>query len=326
MNKKIPFIFIIVVIIVGLAIYLFELNSRNMKNNPVAVVPNVSIEVPKTDFVFNPQNCSYNIDNSIVTLVDGSSTQITPGTEDKTITSYFGNDVTGDFNNDGINDSAFLVTQETSGTGTFYYLTVALNNGSECLSTNAIFLGDRIAPQTTEYRDGAIIVNYLDRKSDEPMSALPSVGVSRYFKVENGSLTEIANPNLTLTSVYKNTEYGFELNLPGSWNGYSILKSNWNGTLLTAPGTKYEGPIVTIRNPKWTKENPWQDIPVMVFTPAQWQLVEAEEVGVSAAPIPPSKLGANSKYVFALPPRWIGFTDNLNQIETAEVVKSFKAD
>jgi hypothetical protein len=46
---------------------------------------------------------------------------------------------------------------------------------------------------------------------------------------------------------------------------------------------------------------------------------------VSAAPITPSKLGENAKFVFALPPRWIGFADALGQDEAKDVPKSFRA-
>ena len=42
----------------------------------------------------------------------------------------------------------------------------------------------------------------------------------------------------------------------------------------------------------------------MVFTLAQWRLIESEAMAVSAAPIGPTELGRNSKYVFALPARY----------------------
>ncbi len=103
-------------------------------------------------------------------------------------TRYFGNEVKGDFNGDGQEDSAYLFTQDGGGSGTFYYVTVKLANGQEL---NAILLGDRIAPQTTEYRDGKIIVNYADRKPNEPMTTRPSVGVSKYLEVVNNQLVEI---------------------------------------------------------------------------------------------------------------------------------------
>jgi hypothetical protein len=107
--------------------------------------------------------------------------------------------------------------------------------------------------------------------------------------------------------VYENRQYGFVFYLPEAWRGYTILESQWNGTLTegaqeNAPALS--GPVVTIRDPRWTKENPRQDIPVLVFTPEQWELVRQEKLAVSAAPIPPSELGRNGRYVFALPARY----------------------
>ena len=90
-------------------------------------------------------------------------------------------------------DIVFILTQETGGSGLFVYVVVLLGDGKSGTGTNAIYLGDRIAPQTTEFRDGGIIVNYADRKSDEPFSAVPSVGVSKYFKVVGSELLEIVN-------------------------------------------------------------------------------------------------------------------------------------
>lgn len=59
-----------------------------------------------------------------------------------------------------------------------------------------------------------------------------------------------------------------------------------------------------IRHPKWTADAPRQDIPIMVFTLDQWDQIINEKIAVSAAPLPPSELGRNSKYVFALPARY----------------------
>lgn len=42
----------------------------------------------------------------------------------------------------------------------------------------------------------------------------------------------------------------------------------------------------------------------MIFKPQQWSEVQQEKLVVSAAPFPPSELGRNKRYVFALPPRW----------------------
>ena len=104
---------------------------------------------------------------------------------------YFGNKVSADFNRDGFIDEAFLITRDGGGSGTFYYVVVALNSDNGYRGTNGIFLGDRIAPQTTEFRNGEIIVNYAERRAAEPMTTRPSVGVSKYLKLESTRLVEI---------------------------------------------------------------------------------------------------------------------------------------
>ncbi len=145
-----------------------------------------------------PKNAKYLIENRAVTLVDGrAESDAAPGSASKIVTQYFGNEATGDLNGDGIADTAFILTQSTGGTGIFYYVAVALGGGGG--DTNAIFLGDRIAPQTTEIRSAGtggaeLIVNYADRKPGEPFSAAPTVGVSKYFKVSaTGQLVPAAN-------------------------------------------------------------------------------------------------------------------------------------
>lgn len=105
--------------------------------------------------------------------------------------SYFGNEARGDFNGDGLEDIAFLITESLDGGGTFYYVVAALKTENGYKGTNAMFLGDRIAPQTTEFRNGEIIVNYAGRGPDEPMTAQPSFGISKYFKVVNNEFVEI---------------------------------------------------------------------------------------------------------------------------------------
>jgi len=101
---------------------------------------------------------------------------------------YFGNEVRGDIDSDGDEDIAFLVTHEPGGSGTFFYLAGAINLDGEYKGSNLMLIGDRIAPQTTEYRDlgapyGArVIVNYADRGPGEPFTTRPSFGKSLYAK------------------------------------------------------------------------------------------------------------------------------------------------
>lgn len=166
---------VFVLLVAGLGVLLF------LKPTSVVVTPDTAYK-----------NIAVSIDNETFQLINGvSKVESAPGSASLTTVQYFGNETWGDFNGDGSGDVAFIISKDGGGSGTFYYVVVALKTKSGYTATNPIFLGDRIAPQTTEFRDGKIIVNYADRKIDEPMSASPSVGVSKYLVVENGKLTEV---------------------------------------------------------------------------------------------------------------------------------------
>lgn len=140
-----------------------------------------------------PTPPTFIIEGQPVTLVNGrAETAAAPGAAAKVVTQYFGNVATGDVNGDGAPDLAFILTRSGGGSGTFYYVvaTLVAPDGSY-RGTNAVLLGDRIAPQTTEIRNGEIIVNYAERKPGEPMTAEPSAAVSKYLKVEGTTLVEV---------------------------------------------------------------------------------------------------------------------------------------
>jgi hypothetical protein len=105
---------------------------------------------------------------------------------------------------------------------------------------------------------------------------------------------------------YKNVQYGFDFILPATWKGYSIVIDNWNGYTSGPVGDSLaeHGPILSIRHPQWTTNVPRQDIPIMIFTLKQWADLQQDRFHIGAAPINPSELGRNSKYVFALPARY----------------------
>ncbi len=128
-------------------------------------------------------------------------------------------------------------------------------------------------------------------------------------------------PQETATStavVYRNDEFGFTFAMPDSWRGFLIVHTTWEGNSLLAPSTTQTGTKILIRHPQWTADQPYEDIPVLVFTIAQWNLYLAEAFTVSAAPVPAIELGKNNQYVFALPPRW-NF-DYLEGYEEAEAI------
>ncbi len=133
-------------------------------------------------FLLDAKNCTYNVEGKEIKLVNGKAElEIVPGSASKDVFQYFGNEARGDFNNDGFEDVAFLLTENSGGSGTFYYAVAALGGKDKCIGTNAILLGDRIAPQTTEF-NGSIIVNYAKRPENQPMTTQPSIGATMYSR------------------------------------------------------------------------------------------------------------------------------------------------
>lgn len=94
-------------------------------------------------------------------------------------------------NGDGTLDVTFILTQETGGSGLFYYSAVALMTDKGYIGTNAVFLGDRITPISTEIKDGKVIVNYAERKAGEAMTIAPTIATSKTLKVSGNTLAEI---------------------------------------------------------------------------------------------------------------------------------------
>ena len=141
---------------------------------------------PQGQESFDAKNSAFTINGASVTLVNGvSKVPAAPGSASMITTTYFGNEATGDLNGDGLPDKAFLVTQDTGGSGLFYYAVVALKTASGYKTTNAFLIGDRIAPQSTEINTSAneLYVNFAERKPGEPMTTPPSQGATLYLKV-----------------------------------------------------------------------------------------------------------------------------------------------
>jgi len=140
------------------------------------------------------KNTEYSINGEKVALVNGaSSVPAGPGSATTITTQYFGNEVRVDLNKDGREDVVFLVTQNTGGSGTFYYVVASLNTENGYIGSQGLLLGDRIAPQATVMsdnpsHDNVIVVNYADRKVGESFAVPPSVGKSIWLKLDTASM------------------------------------------------------------------------------------------------------------------------------------------
>ncbi|MFA6536052.1 MAG: hypothetical protein WC250_03750 [Candidatus Paceibacterota bacterium] len=184
MNTKNVSTILIVIILIIAGIYLFK--------------PKAQVAAPVQGGI-NEKNATYEIGNQKVTLVNGvAETESAPESATKTTTRYFGNEIRHDLNDDGQEDVAFLLTQETGGSGTFYYFVAALNTPNGYIGSQGFLLGDRIAPQSTVLEEGitavgtarknVIIVNYAIRKPDEPFTTSPSVGKSVWLKLDPATM------------------------------------------------------------------------------------------------------------------------------------------
>lgn len=149
-------------------------------NNTVVIKNNIQ----------SPKDATYIIEGKSITLKNGfSSVLVDTNSSLKITTQYFGNEVLHDFDGDGSLDTVFILTQNTGGSGTFYYVVAALNTSFGYVGSHGILLGDRIAPQTTEMSQNpntpdVVVINYADRKKGEGFTVAPSVGKSLWIKLD----------------------------------------------------------------------------------------------------------------------------------------------
>jgi hypothetical protein len=150
--------------------------------------------VPAADVAAaDPLNAAYVVDGQALRLRAGRhEAQAAPGSATMRTTTIFGKPAFGDLDDDGRPDAALLLVQHPGGSGAFFYLAAALNRGDGYHGTNAVLLGDRIAPQNIAIRHGVVMANYADRGADEPMTAAPSIAKTAYLTVANGQLSAIA--------------------------------------------------------------------------------------------------------------------------------------
>lgn len=135
------------------------------------------------------------VEGEPVTLNDGvAEIRLSADAATTITTRLFGEPVPSDLDGDGDLDAAVWLTRDGGGSGTFFYVAASIKEEWGYRGTEAYPIGDRIAPQTLEVRDSLIIANYAERKPGEPMTADPSVGVSKYFRIVAGELQPAEQP------------------------------------------------------------------------------------------------------------------------------------
>jgi hypothetical protein len=151
---------------------------------------------------------------------------------------------------------------------------------------------------------------YVQDRTKQTKKEVNEQSSESYEKLEQSFSKDMAavtlgNAEQQKMTVYENQQYGFKISLPKSWDNYTVIKGKWEAFSINDTQKVTEtGGTIYIRHPKWTSENQRQDIPIMIFNIEQWDLLQQDKIHIGAAPIGPSELGRNSKYVFALPARY----------------------
>ncbi len=186
MNKKYLVASTIVLVIAAFLISLnLDIERETQSNNKGTVADH--------------KNSSYIIEGQTVTLTDGlSETTSAPSSSVEIVTRYYGNELKHDLNDDEQEDVLFLLTQETGGSGTFFYLVAALQTPTGYVGSQAFLLGDRIEPKSISidegmtnngtHRQNVAVVDFATHASDEPFTAEPTTDTTIWLKLDPDSM------------------------------------------------------------------------------------------------------------------------------------------
>lgn len=180
---------LVVTVLLILALIVIGLYLSRYFITPASVITPVETTTTN-DF----KDITVSISGEQITLKNGNAVMPISNASSVRKVSYFGNELQLDIDGDSDRDVVYLITDDSGGSGTFFYLVGAINNGGEYTGTIAMFLGDRIAPQNINLHEGMIfVVNYAERAPGEPMSVQPSVGKSIWalYDKESNSFGEV---------------------------------------------------------------------------------------------------------------------------------------
>jgi len=175
--KRLFFVVLLIAVIVGL--YFWKDSS--------------SIEIDPTKFGYDPKSNIYQADPANATFTfDGVEVTLSNGKieTDARETTLLEQKAYGDLNSDSRNDTVVFLAQSGGGSGIFIYVASYVSGPINYKGTNALFLGDRIAPEDISIANGIVTVSYLDRAADEALAAEPTVKVSKQFVYKNGEFQE----------------------------------------------------------------------------------------------------------------------------------------
>jgi len=142
-------------------------------------------------FINRDQIVVYKINNTKYVLNNGISIiSAAPGSSSKIITEQTPYKIFFDINKDGKKDLISIITQETGGSGVFYYLAITLTSSVRSNALNAKYIGDRLKIKTLKYYKNQISLEYFERSVNTPFTAKPDLYKSIKYIVINNELIE----------------------------------------------------------------------------------------------------------------------------------------
>ena len=166
-----------------------------VKSAPAAATTPTQAPKNDDDFTQALSNAAYPVEGTstgTAQLKDGVFEEpAAPGSATKIKVQLGKDPAFGDLNGDGVEDAIVTLVVEPGGSGTFTYLAPVINDHGTPKPGAAVLLGDRIILKSVSIQNGEVVVTMLTRKPDEPMSAEPTVEVTRTFKLQGDQLVEV---------------------------------------------------------------------------------------------------------------------------------------
>jgi hypothetical protein len=140
----------------------------------------------------SPLDVTLNVDGEEITLHDGRFERAsTPGSATQDTYMLWGEAVRGDANADGAEDALLWLTYSGGGSGTFYYLGVAVWDNVGYRGSNTIPLADRIVPVSLDIWYDVVRVTYRTHAEGQSLAESPTKEVTRYFMVQGAQIIEL---------------------------------------------------------------------------------------------------------------------------------------
>ena len=125
-------------------------------------------------------------------------------------------------------------------------------------------------------------------------------------------------------------QYGLTFFLPASWRGYSVSTQQLEDATYSPAEDKQiivgYTPWITLRHPQWQDSTPYQDIPILIFTRAQWDALHHGSLWPSLfAGGTMDELWHNQRFVFAMSSRYNADDSVSGWKEVAEIIGQNRA-